>query len=169
VIRIAGVALAGLLLAACSLQQDVSSASPSGRVGSPAPALRGSTLEGRPIGVDYASASTVIVFWAAWCGPCRNEQPALDRIAQDYQTRGVRLVGVDVLDHDRALAQAFVREFDVPYPSVYDESGSLTGAFQVDYPPTILLVDRRGIVVARYPGEASEARLRTLIQRSLLS
>lgn len=167
--RIAGAALAALLLAACSLQQDVSSAKPSGKVGSPAPTLRGSTVDGRPIEVDYRSAATVVVFWAAWCGPCRSEQPGLNRIAHDYQAQGVRLVGVDVLDHDRALAMAFAREFDVPYASVYDESGSLTAAFQVDYPPTILLIDRRGIVVARYPGEASENQLRTLIQQRLLA
>jgi len=77
-------------------------------------------------------------------------------------------IGVDVLDHDRALAVAFLHEFNVPYPSVYDGSGSLTAAFEVDYPPTILLVDRRGMVVARYPGEASESQLRTLINQRLL-
>ncbi|TMD13171.1 MAG: TlpA family protein disulfide reductase [Chloroflexi bacterium] len=166
--RTCAVVLAALLLSGCSLQQDVSTASPSGRVGAPAPALRGSTLDGGSIRADYSSASTVLVFWAAWCGPCRSEQPGLNRIARDYQARGVRLIGIDVLDHDRALAVAFLHEFNVPYPSVYDGSGSLTAAFEVDYPPTILLVDRRGMVVARYPGEASESQLRTLINQRLL-
>ena len=167
--RAVAIAVAGLLLVACSLQQDVSRASPSGTVGSAAPALRGSTVEGQPIQVDFRNTKTVLVFWAAWCGPCRHEQPGLNRIARDYQAQGVRLIGVDVLDHDRALALAFLHEFDVPYASVYDSSGGVTAAFQVDYPPSILLIDARGIVVARYPGEASENQLRTLIQEKLLT
>ena len=167
--RIGALAIAAGLLGACSLQQDVSSASPSGRVGSAAPALQGRTVDGQPIQVDFRNTKTVLVFWAAWCGPCRHEQPALNRIARDYQARGVRVIGVDVLDHDRALATAFLREFNVPYASVYDGSGSVTAAYQVDYPPSILLIDGRGIVVARYPGEASENQLRTLIQQKLLS
>lgn len=158
-----------MLLSACSLQQDVSSASPSGRVGSAAPALQGTTVDGQPIQVDFRNTKTVLAFWAAWCGPCRHEQPALNRIARDYQAQGVRVIGVDVLDHDRALATAFLREFNVPYASVYDGSGSVTAAYRVDYPPSILLIDGRGIVVARYPGEASENQLRTLIQQKLLS
>lgn len=158
-----------MLMAGCSLQQDVSSAAPSGKVGAHAPVLNGLTVDGQPVRVDFKNARTVVVFWAAWCGPCRHEQPALDRIAADYQAQGVRVYGVDMLDHDRAQAAAFVREFKVPYPSVYDDSGTVTAAFQVDYPPSLLLIDQRGIVVARYPGEASEAQLRTLIQQKLLS
>ncbi|HYM50572.1 MAG TPA: TlpA disulfide reductase family protein [Candidatus Limnocylindrales bacterium] len=162
-------ALGALLLASCSLQQDVSGAAPSGRVGSPAPRLSGPTVDGKSIAVDFRNARTVLVFWAAWCGPCRNEQPGLDRIAQDFKAQGVRLYGVDMLDHDRTLASAFQDEFKVPYPSVYDSAGSVTASFQVDYPPSILLIDQRGIIVARYPGEASETQLRTLIQQKLLS
>jgi len=39
----------------------------------------------------------------------------------------------------------------------------------VDSPPSFVMVDQRGIVVARYPGEASTAQLQTLIDQKLLT
>jgi len=158
-----------LLLAGCSLQPDVSQAAPNGRVGTAAPRLSGETLDGSALSVDFKASSTVLVFWAAWCGPCRKEQPGLNALAANYARYGIKFYGVDMLDHDRALARAFYAEFNVPYPSLYDPSGSLTAAYEVDAPPSFVLVDRRGVVVARYPGEASQAQLAKLIDQKLIT
>ena len=153
-----------VLLAGCTLQPDVSQAAPNGRVGSAAPALSGQTLAGDALSVDFRQSKTVLVFWAAWCGPCRQEQPGLNALAARYAAKGVRFVGVDMLDHDRALARAFVAEFNVTYPSLYDDAGSLAAAYQIDSPPSFVFVDQRGIVANRYPGETSQAHLENLVQ-----
>ena len=42
---------------------------------------------------------------------------------ETYRGRGVRFLGVDFRD-DRAAARAFVDEFDITYPSVFDPSGA---------------------------------------------
>jgi len=156
-----------VLLAGCSLQPDVSQAAPNGRVGTAAPRLSGQTLDGSALTVDFKASSAVLVFWAAWCGPCRKEQPGLNALAARYAGQGIRFYGVDMLDHDKALARAFSAEFNVVYPSLYDASGSLTAAYEIDSPPSFVLVDRRGIVVGRYPGEASQAQLGNLIDQKL--
>jgi cytochrome oxidase Cu insertion factor (SCO1/SenC/PrrC family) len=91
----------------------------------------------------------------------------LNALSARYAGQGIKFYGVDMLDHDRALARAFVTEFNVRYPSLYDDSGSLTAAYEVDSPPSFVLVDRRGIVVGRYPGEASQAQLANLIDQKL--
>jgi thiol-disulfide isomerase/thioredoxin len=110
----------------------------------------------------------VLVFWAAWCGPCRKEQPGLTTLSSHYGS-AVRFYGIDMLDHDRSLAAAFVHEFKVPYRSVYDDSGAVAAAYEVDSPPSFVLIDQHGIVVARYPGEASTAQLEALINQKLLT
>ena len=156
-------------MSACTLQPDVSQATPNGRVGGRAPTLAGETLAGSALNVDFHQAKTVLVFWAAWCGPCRNEQPGLNTLASRYSPAGVRFIGVDMLDHDRALARSFVQEFNVSYPSLYDDSGTVAAAYQVDAPPSFVLVDKQGVVVGRYPGEASAAQLARLIDQKLVT
>ena len=162
--------LACLLVSACTLQPDVSQAAPHGRVGTKAPALSGETLEGSTLKIDFHQGKTVLVFWAAWCGPCRSEQPSINDLVARYTRSGIRFYGIDMRDTDRALAKAFVREFNVAYPSLYDAPALIAAAYEVDYPPSFVLVDQRGIVVGRYPGEASSAQLQALIdQRFVIS
>ena len=144
-------------------------APPSGKVGVPAPALSGQTLDGAPITVEFRNRKTVLLFWASWCGPCRHEQPFLNRMATDDATRGILFIGVDILDHDHAAAKAFEDEFHVPYPSLYDDAGKTAATYNVDAPPSQVLVDGRGIIVARTPGEVSEDQLGRLIQAKLLA
>jgi len=160
--------LSALLIAGCTLQPDVSQAAPNGHVGTKAPALSGQALDGSSLTVHFQQGNTVLVFWAAWCGPCRKEQPGLTTLASRYGT-AVRFYGVDMLDHDRSLAQAFVQEFKVPYPSVWDDSGAVAAAYEVDAPPSFVLVNDRGVVVGRYPGEASSQQLESLINQKLLT
>lgn len=165
--RLTTLLLAAALLVGCTLQPNVADVAPHGRVGTAAPKLSGETLDGASLAVDFKQAKSVLVFWAAWCGPCRHEQPGLNNLVATYTAQGVKFYGVDMLDHDRALAKAFVHEFQVSYPSLYDPSGTVAAAYEVDYPPSFVLIDQTGTVVARYPGEASEAQLRALISEKL--
>ena len=158
-----------LLLTGCTLQPNVASATPNGHVGSSAPALTGPSLTGPRLSVDLHRSGVVLVFWAAWCGPCRNEQPGLNRLAAEFAGNGIKFYGVDMLDHDRALARAFVQEFKVLYPSLYDDSGAAAAGYEVDAPPSIILVNSKGVIVGRYPGEATEGQLRALIVAKLLT
>jgi cytochrome c biogenesis protein CcmG, thiol:disulfide interchange protein DsbE len=156
-----------LILTGCALQRDIATVAPNAAVGTRAPALSGQALDGSSMRVAFTGTRTVVVFWAAWCGPCRKEQPTLNRIAADYAAQGISLVGVDMLDHDRALAKAFVQEFSVPYQSLYDDAGRAAAVYEVDGPPAIVLVDAQGVIVGRLPGEVPDSVLRQLIVTKL--
>jgi cytochrome c biogenesis protein CcmG/thiol:disulfide interchange protein DsbE len=136
---------------------------PARAVGGPAPALRGTTLDGATFDLAQHRGNIVLVnVWASWCGPCRDEIPLLDAAARRLGPRGLRVVGVDTQDKPQR-AREFLAEVagtvgtvgTVAYPSIDDSAGRVAvdwGTFGV---PETFLVDRDGTVRARVVGEVS--------------
>jgi thiol-disulfide isomerase/thioredoxin len=132
------------------------------------PAISGTTLTGESISPDLYRGKVVLVnFWATWCGPCRREQPALQRLWEEYEDRGVQFIGVDFMDDD-AAGREYLREFAVTYPSVTDD-GQLSNGFGIPYLPATVIVDRGGEMRFRLLGEQSEASLRAPLEDLLAS
>ena len=116
-------------------------------------------LRGHPVVVNQ---------WASWCGPCRYEFPFFQRLAAKYAGR-VAFLGVNSQD-SRGDAEAFLREFRVPFPHYYDKDTSIARLFGGGRAwPTTAFYDTAGEVVKTHPGAyASEAKLDEDIRRYAL-
>lgn len=129
--------------------------------------LSGTTYDGEEIGSEQLQGQvTVLNFWYAACAPCRVEAPHLAKLSRVFAPQGVQFYGVNVRD-GKATAAAFERTFDIPYPSMPDDDGSILLSMTDYVPPqavpTTLVLDRQGRVAARLLGEADESTLKALI------
>ena len=105
--------------------------------------------------------------WASWCGPCRQEATALQRVADDMAAQGVVVLGVNTRDQS-AAASAFVKRLGITFPSVVDTDGSafLAGFANIVprvYTPTSIVVDQEGRVAGWALGKADYSKLRGLL------
>jgi thiol-disulfide isomerase/thioredoxin len=83
--------------------------------------LDGEGLEGEPISLEeFRGKVTVVNVWWSGCGPCRHEAPWLTSAAEEFAGQDVQFLGVNIRDSSPANGLAFVREFDIPFPSIYD-------------------------------------------------
>jgi thiol-disulfide isomerase/thioredoxin len=104
---------------------------------------------------DYAGSILIINLWATWCGPCRQEIPHLVEIAEEYRSRGVKILGLTTEDPDEDLERVrdFAEQFSINYeigwatmPLIQEITKGRNGI------PQALIVDQEGVVRKHYVG-----------------
>jgi thiol-disulfide isomerase/thioredoxin len=115
---------------------------------------------------DYRGKVVVINVWGSWCPPCRKEAPDLQ--AASVETKEIaQFVGITSKDYDPAPAEAFVRNFKITYPSIYDPTGKVLLAFAGELPPSAIpstmIIDREGRLAVRVLSEVSKITLVDMI------
>jgi len=97
-----------------------------------------SKMEGRPVLVN---------FWATWCGPCREEFPAIGRAYKKYKDQGLVVIGVNFQDEnsdDGVLT--FMRNSVVSFPIVRDTGERVGRMYRINGLPTSFFIDKKGII-----------------------
>lgn len=138
-------------------------------VGAPAPVwTKVAPVGGAPSSIAQLRGRVVIVdFWASWCGPCRMLAPRLSALKDKFGAQGLSVVGITTDDAEKAAV--FAEKFQMRYAIVVDTDGDTSRAYGITGLPTMLLVDKKGIVrdvVVGYDptGDAKvEATLKTLL------
>ncbi|MGI9003894.1 MAG: TlpA disulfide reductase family protein [Pseudonocardia sp.] len=108
---------------------------------------------GTTVGLDDHLGQVVVLnIWGSWCGPCREEVPDLQFVAEQTAAEGAVVLGIDVRD-DRSAATDFVRDRGVTYDSIFDNPGrtlAALGGFPRNVVPSTLVLDKRHRVAAVY-------------------
>jgi cytochrome c biogenesis protein CcmG/thiol:disulfide interchange protein DsbE len=125
---------------------------PAALVGKPLPAFAMTDLVGNHLTNESLKGKVVLIdFWATWCGPCREASPVLQTLHKQYAARGLVVIGADTFEgganaRTKEPAAAYAREHSYTYTFTYgnDEFANLCGVFSI---PTMLVADRRGVVV----------------------
>ncbi|WP_194831979.1 TlpA disulfide reductase family protein [Nocardia sp. XZ_19_369] len=126
--------------------------------------------EGKTTSVqDYPGKVVVLNLWGQWCGPCRAEAPALEKVYAATKDSGVAFIGINVRDPQQDKAQDFVVDNKVGYPSIYDPSMrtllALGGNFPTSVIPTTLILDRQHRVAAVFLRSLLADDLQPIVQK----
>jgi thiol-disulfide isomerase/thioredoxin len=104
----------------------------------------GPTLTGKEVSITALHGHPVVlIFWGTWCGPCRDEQPALNSTYAKWSPRGVDFLGIDLRDSTKQ-ALAFQAQLKVPYASIADSNATLAFNYRIPSAPALVFLDTRG-------------------------
>jgi cytochrome c biogenesis protein CcmG, thiol:disulfide interchange protein DsbE len=130
---------AALLCAACSLAFAATE-------GKPAPSFHARLLDGSSFDLAQDQGKVVVVhMWATWCGPCREEMPALDAYYRRHRDEGLILIALSMDEPEneakvRDLAKAF------SFPVGLARDAEMRGYGRIWKLPLNFVVDRRGVL-----------------------
>lgn len=109
----------------------------------------------------------VLNFWASWCGPCKQEAPAIESLWKQFRSKGVVFVGVDSKDFT-GDARDFMRHYKLTYPVVRDGDGALWGPYGVSGVPETRVIGRNGKYTGtQFYGATTATDLRASIEHAL--
>jgi thiol-disulfide isomerase/thioredoxin len=151
-------------------------------VGKPAPALEaGEWLGPRPPSLASLHGHPVLLFfWAHWCPDCKREAPILASLLATYGSKGLVVVGPTKLygyaaageDAAPAVEKQYIQKIrEQYYPGLASMPIPVSEANFLNYgastTPTVVLLDRAGVVRFYHPGAVDEAELSQQIQKVL--
>jgi thiol-disulfide isomerase/thioredoxin len=164
VVVVAGLAV-GLTRGGGSDSQKLVTGGPALDGTAPVAKISGAALaDGRDLKLASFAGKTVIInAWASWCGPCREEAPAIVRFAKEHPE--VVVLGVNLND-DKGNATKFNTEAGWTHPSIYDPKGAVGfDRLKVTTMPTTIYVDKAGIERGRTPGAITYEDLVSVAER----
>jgi thiol-disulfide isomerase/thioredoxin len=104
----------------------------------------------------------VLVFFASWCHPCREEMPVLEQLAQEDGGR-LKVVGVSYRDLQSDSVD-FVKQLGVTFPALLDApEAPVAQRYGVRQIPQTIFIDGNGVVRGRVFGETSRNDLQPAV------
>jgi len=128
------------------------------------------TLAGETMTLSELRGQPVLInLWASWCGPCRAEMPAMQRIYEKYQDQGFVILAINATNQDSANnVAAFVDELGLTFPILLDVDGAVSELYHLRSLPTSFFVNGQGIIEEIvFGGPMSEALLQTRVENIL--
>ncbi len=149
-------------------------------VGKPAPPLAVSDFLGAkpPSLASLRGRPVLLFFWAHWCGDCKADAPVIARLRAEFAGQGLAVIGPTQLygyaaggeDATPAQERAWIEQVRESYYHALEGmpvplSGENFRVYGASTTPTLVLIDRAGIVRLYHPGSMTWDELAGAVRR----
>jgi peroxiredoxin len=134
------------------------------QIGEKTPGFITSTLDGKRIALkDYweqqGKKVLVLSFFATWCQPCKEDLRYLQKVQDQHGNRGLQVVAVPTQDTSKEdRVRNFMEELGVTLSVLLDEYGIIGKRYAVTALPCNFVVDKDGILKAKYFGYGEDVK-----------
>ncbi|MBC2840496.1 TlpA disulfide reductase family protein [Robiginitalea sp. SC105] len=135
-------------------------------IGAKAPAFSAPTPEGEELALSNALGKVTLVdFWAAWCRPCRAENPNIVQVYKKYKDKGFKVLGVSLDRNADDWKQAIVADgLDWQHVSNVRYFDEIAELYNVSAIPASFILDENGVIVAKnLRGDELEEKIAELL------
>lgn len=110
----------------------------------PAPDFILKDIDGESFQLTKAKGHWIFLhFWASWCGPCRKEMPAVQKMADILNGDGLQIVMVNTAEDEDTIFE-FLAAIGVELNSLMDTDGEITEVWKPRGLPTTFLINPQG-------------------------
>jgi peroxiredoxin len=122
-------------------------------VGQKAPDFTLNDPEGKPISLSskFGPKLLLVDFWASWCGPCRQENPNVVKVYNQFHKKGFDIVGVS-LDHEKADWVKAIKDDKLTWTHISDLqywNSAAAKLYAVYGIPANFLLDEKGTIIGK--------------------
>jgi peroxiredoxin len=142
-------------------------------IGKKAPEFKSPDPNGELIALeDIRGKATIIDFWAAWCGPCRRENPNIVRIYEKYHDKGLEIIGVSLdgrsnQSNPKEQWLKAIEDDGLPWhhvSSLMYFRDPVAELYNINAIPATFVLDENGIIVGKkLRGQALENKIAELL------
>ncbi len=112
--------------------------------GKPAPAFVLKDMDGNMVNSQSLRGKWLFLhFWAGWCGPCRKELPAIEKLISSKKTKSIQYVFINTAETED-IVFSFFGQIGVELPSLLDVNGDVTEKYKPRGLPATFIIDPKG-------------------------
>ncbi len=118
---------------------------------------------------DYRGKIVLLTFWFPGCGPCRGEFPHFQRVVNEFNSRGLAYVGINVSPSQDAYVASFMQGTRYTFTPVREDD-RIEKTYKIIGAPTNFLIDAEGRIIFRDFGaqDAEGERMLELMIEAML-
>ena len=107
--------------------------------------------------INAENGRLVVTFAAAWCPPCIDELPILNKLYHRYKNKGLKLIGITIDIEGPGAMQPIVDKLKIDFPIYwYGEKG--VQKFKLNAIPMLFFI-KDGVIVEKLYGRRPEGQL----------